>query len=135
MISKTVAETIRFAGSVAKKLRAGDVVALVGPLGAGKTCFVQGLALGLGVPRHTQVNSPTFIVLNIYKGRLPLYHFDWYRLQSGDDLDGLGLEEYFDGDGVTVVEWADKFPGALPERTKWIKIEMGCRSGRRITIT
>ncbi|MBI2346225.1 MAG: tRNA (adenosine(37)-N6)-threonylcarbamoyltransferase complex ATPase subunit type 1 TsaE [Deltaproteobacteria bacterium] len=108
--SVSPAETRMVAAGLAAVCRAGDVIALVGPLGAGKTCFIQGLAEGLGVPKEAYVNSPTFILLNCYCGRLPLYHFDWYRLRGPEELGALGPEEYFDGEGITVVEWADKFP-------------------------
>lgn len=101
----------------AKALKPRDVVALEGELGSGKTCFVQGVARGLGVPPKTFVRSPSFTILNQYQGDITLYHLDFYRLDEHDDLDDLGLDELFDGDGITVVEWADKFRGALPPRT------------------
>ena len=92
------------------------MLALVGELGAGKTRFVQGLASGLGVPDDVFVRSPSFILINEYRGgRMPLYHFDFYRLERSDELGDLGIEEYLDGIGVSVIEWADRFPGALPE--------------------
>lgn len=134
MISQSSAETTAFAAQFAATLKSGDVVALTGPLGAGKTCFVQGLARGLGVPANVPVNSPTFILCNIYQGRLPLNHFDWYRLTDIRDLDALGCEEYFDGEGITVVEWADKFPSAMPERTIWIQMEIVGENERKIEI-
>jgi tRNA threonylcarbamoyladenosine biosynthesis protein TsaE len=109
----------RFAGG----LKPGAVVALEGELGAGKTCFVQGMARGLGVSRKAFVRSPSFTILNQYDGRLKLYHLDFYRLNHEDDLDDLGIEEFFDGDGITVVEWADKFETALPDRT--IRVRFG----------
>lgn len=98
-------------------LKAGDVVALEGELGSGKTCFVQGMAQGLRVPPKTFVRSPSFTILNQYQGDMTLNHLDFYRLDEHDDLDDLGLDELFDGDGITVVEWADKFKGALPQKT------------------
>jgi tRNA threonylcarbamoyladenosine biosynthesis protein TsaE len=93
-------------GSLAAVLRPGDVLLLVGELGAGKTCFVQGLARGLGVAE--QVTSPTFILMREYHGRLPLYHLDAYRLEGAGDLFAIGAEEYLDGEGVLVVEWGDR---------------------------
>ncbi|HPM41987.1 MAG TPA: tRNA (adenosine(37)-N6)-threonylcarbamoyltransferase complex ATPase subunit type 1 TsaE [bacterium] len=109
-------ETFELARAFAAKLMRGDVLSLKGELGAGKTRFVQGLAAGLGVPAETYVRSPSFVLMNEYPGgRLPLYHFDFYRLVSAGELSDLGLEEYFYGDGVTAVEWADRFPGAMPE--------------------
>lgn len=108
-------ETFALARAFARKLHPKDVLALTGELGAGKTCFVQGLAAGLGVPLDCYVRSPSFTLMNEYGGgRLPLYHFDFYRLNDAAELADLGLEEYFDGEGVTVIEWADRFPRELP---------------------
>lgn len=94
-------------------LRPGNVVALLGNLGAGKTCFTQGIARGLGV--SAKVTSPTFVLIKEYQGRLPLYHFDAYRLGSPEELVDLGSEEYFSGPGVCVIEWAERVTAALPE--------------------
>jgi len=92
---------------------AGLVVLLNGDLGAGKTCFAQGVALGLGVSAETPVTSPTYTLLNIHLGRLTLYHFDLYRLSRVDDLTDLGYDEFAEGDGVTLVEWADRMTDTL----------------------
>ena len=101
------------------------MLALVGELGAGKTRFVQGLASGLGVPDKVFVRSPSFALINEYRGgRIPLYHFDFYRLDRADELGELGIEEYLDGDGACVIEWADRFPGALPKRTQLIEFRI-----------
>ncbi len=106
-----VEETQRFAQKLAALLKPGDFLSLEGNLGAGKTTFTQGLARGLGVT--SVVNSPTFTIIKEYQGRLPLYHMDVYRV--GDDVDSLGLDEYFFGDGVCVVEWASLIEDDLPE--------------------
>ncbi len=90
----------------------GTIIALNGELGAGKTVFAQGVGLGLGV--RELVTSPSFVLMNVYRGRLDLYHFDFYRLDEEDELDALGLEEYFYSEGVALVEWAGKFSRALP---------------------
>lgn len=90
----------------------GDVICLYGELGAGKTCFVQGLARGMGIA--TRVNSPTFTIVKEYPGETPLYHFDVYRLASADELFDVGFDEYLAGDGVCVIEWADRIAPALP---------------------
>ncbi len=97
------------------------VVALEGELGAGKTVFVRGAAAGLGV--RSQVSSPTFVLMKIYKGRLPLYHFDFYRLAEDEELDELGFDEYLPGDGVAFIEWGDRFPAILPAEFLQVKIE------------
>ena len=100
---------------LARILRPGDVVALYGELGAGKTCFIQGLARGMGV--RSEVTSPTFIFVNEYQGRLPIYHVDLYRTEDLQEIVDLGIEEYLYGDGITVVEWAEKIEHLLPAGT------------------
>ena len=92
----------------------GAVIALVGPLGAGKTHFTRAVAEGLGVRNPAAVTSPTFTLVHEYAARLPVYHFDTYRLNSPDEFVALGTDEYFHGDGVCLVEWADRVPNALP---------------------
>lgn len=113
--------TKAFANTLAKKLQPGDVLALEGGLAAGKTTFTQGLAAGLGIGRN--VNSPTFTVIKEYQGRLPLYHMDVYRLQDSDE--DLGYDEYFEGDGVTVVEWAAQIADRLPREHLHISMARG----------
>jgi tRNA threonylcarbamoyladenosine biosynthesis protein TsaE len=113
-------------------LAAGDVVALTGELGAGKTCFVQGLARGLGVQTHP--TSPTFVLINEYRGRVPVHHVDAYRTGRASELIDLGLLELFDGDGVTVVEWAERAALLLPERAIRVHIEGVGDEPRTITV-
>lgn len=122
MISKSVEETIQIGEKLAKKLKKGDCVALIGDLGAGKTIFTKGLAGGLGVKNARYVNSPTFVIIKEYKGRLPLYHFDLYRLNSSSLIDAENFEEYFYGGGVAVIEWADKMRELLPK--KYIEVSL-----------
>jgi len=132
--SRSPDETYAIASDFAERLRPGDVIALVGELGAGKTRFVQGLAHGLGVSDSTYVRSPSFTLMNEYDGgRLRLYHFDFYRLVEPEELGDLGLDEYFYGDGVTVVEWADRFPGSMPDKAKTIEFSIAGESERDIT--
>ena len=100
----------------AKGLKRGDCVALIGDLGAGKTVFTKGVAKGLGVKNARYVNSPTFVIIKEYEGRFPLYHFDLYRMDGHSGFDDMNYEEYFYGDGVTVIEWADKIRKLLPDR-------------------
>jgi tRNA threonylcarbamoyladenosine biosynthesis protein TsaE len=101
-------------------LKAGDVVALTGELGAGKTVFVQGLARALGV--GTGATSPTFVLVNEYRGRLPVHHVDAYRTTTLAELMDLGIEEMMDGDGVTVIEWAERLEPLLPARAVRVRI-------------
>jgi tRNA threonylcarbamoyladenosine biosynthesis protein TsaE len=118
--SRSARETQALGERLGARLDAGDVVACIGPLGAGKTCFIQGLARGLGVT--AEVTSPTFVLVNQYRGRLPVYHVDAYRTGSLTELVDLGLEEMIHGEGVTVLEWADKLLPLLPPRTIMVTI-------------
>ena len=127
------AEETEAAGErLAAGLGPGDVVALVGELGAGKTCFIQGLVRGLGA--MTRATSPTFVLINQYRGRLPIYHVDAYRTQSLVELLDLGVSELLGGDGVTVVEWADKLLPLLPSGTIEVRIAGVGDEPRTITI-
>jgi len=111
----TQAEETRALGRrFGRRAQAGDFVACCGALGAGKTTFVQGFAEGLGVGVNDYVRSPTFALVHMYHGRLPLYHFDFYRLSCLNEVQDIGFEEYLEGEGVAIVEWADKFPQLVP---------------------
>ena len=101
--SNSYEETQKFAEEFSKTLKAGDVLCMYGDLGVGKTAFVQGLAKGLGIDEP--ITSPTFTIVNEYSGRLPLYHFDVYRIADSDEMYEIGYEEYVYGDGVSVIEW------------------------------
>jgi len=101
-------------------LERGDVVALIGELGSGKTCFTQGLAKGLGVEENVPVVSPTFTLINEYPGKIPLIHLDVYRLSGPRDLEDMGYEEYFEGGGIIVIEWAEKIRDILPAKTLFV---------------
>ena len=119
-ISNSAEETIAHGHAIAATLRRGDVLALCGDLGAGKTHFVKGVAAGLAA--SASVTSPTFTLIHEYPGgRLPLIHFDFYRLEDEDEALKIGLDEYLDGDGACVIEWADKFPAILPPHTRWLR--------------
>lgn len=102
-------QTARLGEALGRLIEQPLLICLAGELGTGKTCLIQGLARGLGVPRDEPVTSPSYTLMNQYAGRLPLYHFDLYRLNQPEDLEDLGFNEFLDGDGVTVVEWADRF--------------------------
>jgi tRNA threonylcarbamoyladenosine biosynthesis protein TsaE len=124
-------ETEALGRSLARELTPGDVVALMGELGSGKTCFVQGIASGLDIKGY--IKSPSFTMVNVYEGgAFPLYHIDLFRVSSGGELDGLGLEEYIYGDGVSVIEWADRAIGMLPERAIIVKFFYTGETQRRI---
>jgi tRNA threonylcarbamoyladenosine biosynthesis protein TsaE len=112
----------------------GSVVALIGPLGAGKTQLVRAVAEGLGIPDSRSVCSPTFVLLQEYRARLPIYHFDAYRLHSEAEFYDLGAQEYFTGDGVCLIEWADRVPGCLPRERLVIRLEVTGETSRRAVI-
>jgi tRNA threonylcarbamoyladenosine biosynthesis protein TsaE len=114
MVSHSPEETADWGRKLGSLLGAGEVVALIGELGAGKTAFAQGILRGLGVAEETYIASPTFTLINEYRGRVPLYHLDFYRLDHPSDCANLGLEEYLGGAGVALIEWADKMPALLP---------------------
>lgn len=119
-ISHNEAETEKIGGSIAARLQAGAVLAYRGGLGAGKTAFTRGLAKGLGY--EGRVTSPTFTIVNEYEGRLPLFHFDMYRLGDEDELFDIGWEDYLNRGGVCAVEWSERIAGALPPETVTVTI-------------
>lgn len=123
-------ETDQFATRLAKLLQPGDVIALEGDLGAGKTTFTKGLARGLEIKKT--VNSPTFTIIKEYNGRLPLYHMDVYRV--ADSYEDLGFEEYFEGEGVTVVEWAHLIEEQLPDELLTIYLYTEGQEKRKIVL-
>ncbi len=118
--SKSAADTLTIGKIIGAAAVGGDVIALVGDLGTGKTCLTQGIARGLEVPEVYPITSPTFTLINEYPGRLTLYHFDIYRLQGAKDLEDMGYEDYFYGGGVTVIEWAERIRDILPPETLFI---------------
>ena len=120
LTAETPEATAAAGEALALSLGPGDVVALYGELGTGKTCFVQGLARGLGV--QTRATSPTFVLVNEYRGRLPVHHVDAYRVAGLDELIDLGLLDLMGGDGVTLIEWADRAEPLLPARTLRVRI-------------
>ena len=114
-ITNSSQETQRVGKKIGKLLKAGDVVALVGPLGSGKTTLVKGIAKGLGVKNEKEVASPTFVLIHEYNGRERIYHMDWYRLSKVGGMDKLLAEECFDSKGITLVEWADRGKKIFPK--------------------
>jgi tRNA threonylcarbamoyladenosine biosynthesis protein TsaE len=132
--SNSPAETEEFGRRLAQEIKPGTVLALEGGLGSGKTQFVKGLAAGLG--SKPVATSPTFTLVHEYPGgRLPLYHFDFFRIEDRESAIRLGLEDYFYGNGVSVVEWADRFPGLIPEQARWILFEIKSENQRAISFS
>ncbi len=129
-------DTFELGEDIGKAAEPGEVITLTGDLGTGKTVFVQGLAKGLGIDDY--INSPTFTIVQIYEnGRLPLYHFDVYRIEDESEMYETGLDDYMYGDGVCVIEWAEMISDLLPEKRTEILIEKDLEKGfeyRRITI-
>lgn len=112
IITSSPEETFEFGVQFAADLKPSRIVTFTGGLGAGKTTCIRGICRGLGVTEH--ITSPTFTLINEYKGRIPVYHFDFYRLQSDDELVDLGLEEYFEKNGICLIEWPDVAADVLP---------------------
>ncbi len=113
----------------------GDVICLAGDLGAGKTTMAQAIAAGAGVDHREYVNSPTFAILHEYGGRIPIYHMDFYRLGSSEDVMELGLEDYFYGDGLTLIEWFERAGDLLPESLLIVKLSYIDEFSREISLT
>jgi tRNA threonylcarbamoyladenosine biosynthesis protein TsaE len=131
-ISNSPAETEAVGQRLAEDVGVGSVLALQGELGSGKTLFTKGLVAGMG--SNAAVSSPTFTIVHEYRdGRLPVYHFDFFRVESRKSLERLGLDDYFFGDGVSVIEWADRFREFIPEQARWILFEIRSESQRAIT--
>ena len=130
-ISNSAEETKAFGRQFAENVQAGDVLALQGELGAGKTEFTKGLVVGLN--SAAAVTSPTFTLIHEYNGgRLPIYHFDLFRLEDRQRLSQLGLDDYFFGDGICVVEWADRFPEVIPDNARWVRFSIESADRRKI---
>lgn len=124
-------DTEAFGMELASTLEPGDILALIGDLGTGKTTLTKYIAKGMGVTEN--IDSPTFNIVKEHKsGRLPLFHFDVYRLSSGDELLDIGADEYFYTDGVCIIEWADIVADVIPEKAKVILIEYGDKQGERV---
>jgi len=122
IISKSVNRTLNIGKAIAKSLKKGDIICLFGQLGSGKTLLAKGIASGLGIDKE-RIISPSFVLIRQHIGKkLPFYHFDLYRLKAARDIFGLGYEEYFYDEGVTVIEWADRLKYLLPQ--DFLKIEL-----------
>ena len=132
-LSRSPEETKELGRNLAALLRPGAVLALYGDLGAGKTCLAQGVARGLGV-KDRYISSPSFVLVRQYRGTVPFYHIDLYRLQPGREVAGLGLEEYLEGEGVSAIEWAERAEAILPPTALRITIEFIDKTSRRFLI-
>jgi tRNA threonylcarbamoyladenosine biosynthesis protein TsaE len=132
--SKSTSGTIQIGKSIGSLLLPGDVVALVGELGTGKTQFIKGLAVGVGIGKPTYISSPSFTLINEYKGKIPFYHIDLFRLRAEKEAEDLGLEEYFQSEGITAIEWADRIPSLLPREMLWIQISYTGKNTRSLEI-
>ncbi len=132
-ISNSAAETEAFGREFARQIDKGEVVALQGELGGGKTQFVKGFVAGIG--SNVEVTSPTFTLIHEYSGgRMPVYHFDFFRVEDRQSAERLGLDDYFFGDGVSVIEWADRFPELIPDSARWILFSTKSETQRVIAI-
>ncbi|MEQ9264366.1 MAG: tRNA (adenosine(37)-N6)-threonylcarbamoyltransferase complex ATPase subunit type 1 TsaE [Balneolaceae bacterium] len=133
MLSSSIQETISFGKKLAEQLVPGNVVCLEGDLGAGKTHFVKGIASYFGV-KEEKVSSPTFTLINEYQGDIPIFHFDCYRLKNEQEALEIGAEEYFYGDGISIVEWPQKIRNLIPAEAVWISITHSGEHQREIVI-
>lgn len=133
-ITDSPQETIDLAKKIAAKLRPGTVLCLEGDLGSGKTTFIKGLAEGLGLKHPEQVKSPTFVLMHIYRSKVPLYHFDCYRLESPEELENIGFEDFVnDPQAISCVEWAGKAGDLIPEEARHVRFQILGPSRRCIT--
>lgn len=134
VVTRSPEETIELGQRISKLLVPGDVIALTGELGTGKTCLTKGIAQGLGVPAEQFVRSASFVLVNKYDGTVPIWHIDAYRLDSPLGFVALGYEEYLDSEGIAVIEWAERAADLLPPRTIQIALEHLAPTERRIQI-
>ncbi|MEA3492963.1 MAG: tRNA (adenosine(37)-N6)-threonylcarbamoyltransferase complex ATPase subunit type 1 TsaE [Candidatus Margulisiibacteriota bacterium] len=132
-VTRSASETIELGKKIGENLKPNGVVCLTGTLGAGKTTLIQGIAEGLGVKDY--VTSPTFIIINEYQGRIPFFHVDLYRLNSVDEVEEIGIEEYFSRGGACVIEWAEKLEELKPKSCCEIKIEIVSETERKICVS
>ena len=132
IITKSTDETFTFAEKLGKNSKPGSVYALCGELGTGKTIIAKGMAKGLGISE--EITSPTFNLMETYSSKIPMYHFDLYRIEAGEEFDHLNFEQFWESDGISIIEWAEKAKDRLPENTIFIFIEYIDENTRRISI-
>jgi len=133
--SSSPEDTQELGQTLGEILKPGDVICLFGDLGAGKTCFAQGVAWGAGFPLDDYISSPTFTLINEYSGKWPIYHLDFYRIKSQEELSDLGYEEYLFGQGIVIIEWADRLDGLLPPERLEVWVRKMNMMQREITVT
>ena len=129
-LSRSEDETFSYGKELSSEFVAGDVIALVGNLGSGKTVLTKGIASGIGV--NEVVNSPTFKLIGEYKSNPPLFHFDFYRIKSPKEIIDFGIEYYYSAKGICVIEWADLFPNLIPKNSKWFYFQIDTCDKRKI---
>jgi tRNA threonylcarbamoyladenosine biosynthesis protein TsaE len=134
LLLSSCSETEALGRAIGKALKGGEVLALIGELGAGKTVLVRGIAAGLGAPTAS-VSSPTFVLVHEYRGRLPLCHVDLFRLRTNAEAESIGLQDYFMGQAITAIEWADRFPGLLPDDRLEVRLSHRSVTTRKAQLT
>lgn len=132
LLTKSPEETARLGERLAHQLKGGEILCLFGNLGSGKTTFTKGLAKGLKIDEK-KVNSPTFVIMNMYEGKKPLYHFDFYRFDRPEEIGGVGYDEFLYGDGVAVIEWAERFGDLMPPKRLDIHFKYQDETHRAVT--
>ena len=132
--TKSPKETQTLGEELGKKLKPGNVIALIGDLGTGKTCLTQGITRGVGIAPHEVVSSPSYILINEYNGNIPIYHIDLYRIETFEEIAELGLSEYVDGVGICIIEWADRMGDVLPDTCIKVHITWENENTRSIKI-
>jgi len=133
ILSSSTRQTIKTGKKFAEQLKAGDIICLHGELGAGKTQFVKGIASFFAI-NPSEVTSPTFTLIHEYHGTLPVYHFDFYRLKNEQEALEIGSEEYFYGEGVSIIEWPDKIKGLIPDNALHVQLTHAGAQNREIRI-
>ncbi|HXG52620.1 MAG TPA: tRNA (adenosine(37)-N6)-threonylcarbamoyltransferase complex ATPase subunit type 1 TsaE [candidate division Zixibacteria bacterium] len=135
VVTRSPRQTAAWGQRLGELLEGGEIVGLVGELGAGKTCFVRGLVQGAGVGEKAWIRSPSFTLINEYHGRVPIYHIDLYRIGTAEELDGLNLRECLYSDGVSVIEWFERLPSGEVDEYIEVRMEFCGPTGRRLTFT
>ncbi|HQO57201.1 MAG TPA: tRNA (adenosine(37)-N6)-threonylcarbamoyltransferase complex ATPase subunit type 1 TsaE [Candidatus Omnitrophota bacterium] len=134
LTTRAAEETMAFGQKLGRRLVPGNIVCMFGDLGSGKTTFVRGVAKGLGV-NPDEIHSPTFVLLNVYRGRLALYHYDFYRLESPDEIAAIGYDDFLYGKGVSFIEWSERFGPLIPKNFLRVEFVFIDETRRRITLS